>query len=320
MTNNDSLCRPSAVVARRAFLCLVLGTGLVALSCTPGNRSAPNHQPVRFGIVTDCHYADAEAQGTRFYRESLGKLAECVDHMSAERVDFLIELGDFKDQNRPAVEEKTLAHLQTVEAVLRRFRGPRYHVLGNHDMDSISKQQYLSRVENTGIDADHSFYSFDVKGLHCLVLDANYRSDGSDYDRGNFDWTNANIPAPELDWLRRDLAEGSGATVVFTHQRLDGEGPVFVKNAAAVRQILQDSGRVLTVFQGHDHDGDYRRLDGIPYYTLKAVVEGSGAENNSYAIVELNADRSLTVTGYHRASSMSLSNAGTMSVKSSPRP
>ncbi|MCX5645154.1 MAG: metallophosphoesterase family protein [Phycisphaerae bacterium] len=264
---------------------------------------------MRFGIVTDCHYADADPVGTRFYRESLGKLAQCVDRMNAERVDFLIELGDLKDQNRPAVEEKTLVHLQNIEAVLQRFKGRRYHVLGNHDMDSISKRQFLSHVENTGIDVGRSYYSFDVGGLHFIVLDANYRPDGNDYDHGNFDWTNANIPARELDWLQRDLAARGGGAVVFVHQRLDGVGPVFVKNASQVRQILQASNRVLAVFQGHDHDGDYRHLDGIHYYTLKAVVEGHGEENNSYAIVDVHPGQGMTVTGYHKASSMRLSHA-----------
>ena len=161
-------------------------------------------------IVTDCHYADADAAGTRFYRESLDKLSECVERMNAEEVDFLVELGDFKDQDRKPVENRTLGYLQKVEAVFRGFSGPRYHVLGNHDMDSLSKRQFLENVENTGIDADRSYYSFDVRGLHCIVLDANYRADGSDYDHGNFDWTDANIPSHELDWLRQDLAATRG--------------------------------------------------------------------------------------------------------------
>ena len=303
------------VISRRVFLRSAAAAALTSLSCTPGNLSSRSRRPVRFGIVTDCHYADADPVGTRFYREALGKLAECADRMNAERVDFLIELGDLKDQNKPPVEEKTLLHLQTIEAVFRRFRGPRYHVLGNHDVDSISKQQFLSRVENTGIDASRSYYSFDVRGLHCIVLDANYRPDGSDYDHGNFDWTNANIPPHELDWLQRDLAACSGGVVVFVHQRLDGEGPVFVKNASQVRQILHASGQVLAVFQGHDHDGDYRHLDGIHYYTLKAVVEGHGEDNNSYAVIEVHPDRNVTVTGYRRASSMELPHVATTQAK-----
>ncbi len=302
---------PAWRVSRRTFLraaAAAAGTALTPLGCTyTPDRSLAGWRPVRFGIVTDCHYADTDPVGTRFYRESLDKLSECVARMDAEELSFLVELGDFKDEDRPPVESRTLSYLQEVEAVFQQFHGPRYHVLGNHDLDSISKQQFLTHVENTGIDPGHSYYSFDILGaLYFIVLDANYRSDGSDYDHGNFDWTDANIPAHELDWLKRDLATCSGSAVVFIHQRLDGSGSVFVKNASEVRQILQASAKVRAVFQGHHHEGGYSNIDGIHYYTLKAMVEGSGPDNNSCAVVEIHQDRSVTVTGYHKARSMRL--------------
>jgi len=297
-------------IDRRVFLrsaaAVVAGPALASLSCAPGDLSMRGRRPVRFGIVTDCHYADAEPTGTRFYRQSLDKLSECVTRMNAERVDFLVELGDFKDQDRPPVESRTLQHLRRVEATFCRFGGRRYHVLGNHDMDSLSKQQFLGNVENTGVDPGQSYYSFDLRGLHGVVLDANYTADGSDYDHGNFDWTDANIPPDELDWLRRDLSASPGPVVVFIHQLLDGTGSVYVKNAAEVRRVLEDSGKVLAVFQGHHHEGAYSRIEGIHYYTLKAVVEGSREDNNSYATVEMQPGAGLIVTGYRKAVSREL--------------
>jgi len=294
------------VVSRRTFLRLAAGTALSTLSCTAGHLPIFRSRPVRFGIVTDCHYAEAEHVGTRFYRESLGKLSECVARMNAERVDFLIELGDLKDQDHPPVEARTLEHLRKAEAAVREFHGPRYHVLGNHDMDSISKRQFLSAIENTRVESGRSYYSFDVGGLHGIVLDANYTTDGRDYDRGDFDWQDANVPIHELDWLARDLAAASGPAVVFIHQLLDGTGSVYVKNAPAVRQLLETSGRVLAVFQGHHHEGAYSHLGGIHYYTLKALVEGSGPNSNAYASVEVLPDRTVIVTGYRNAVSMRL--------------
>lgn len=306
-------------ISRRVFVKSAgAGAILASLSCSPGNVSIRGRRSVRFGIVTDCHYADADPAGTRFYRESLPKLSECVDRMNAERVDFLVELGDFKDQDKSPVERRTLRYLQNVEAVFREFGGPRYHVLGNHDMDSISKRQFLTHVQNTGVDGGRSYYSFDVRGLHCIVLDANYRSDGSDYDHGDFDWKDANIPARELDWLGRDLATSRGPVIVFIHQLLDGAGPVYVKNAAQVRDILKASGRVLAVFQGHHHPGAYNCIDGIHYYTLKAVVEGHGPDNSAYAVVETRRDGSMVVTGYRKATSAELAGTKLSHVQSSP--
>jgi len=254
-------------------------------------------------MVTDCHYADAEARGTRHYRQSLAKLDECAERMNAEKVDFLIELGDFKDQDARPIEENTIAYLRAIEAVYRKFTGPRYHVLGNHDQDSISKQQFLANVENTGIARDKGYYSFDVKGVHFAVLEANYRADGVDYDHGNFDWTDANIPPAELEWLERDLAASQGPAIIFIHQLLDGTGPHYVKNAPQVRKLIEGSGKVAAVFQGHLHKGAYSRINGIHYYTLKAVVEGPGEQNNSYALVEVRGGGDIVVTGYRKAAS-----------------
>ena len=260
--------------------------------------SRPN--TARFGIVTDSHYATRH-YSNRFCSESLDKMTECIELMNKQEVDFLIELGDFKDEDSPAVEENTISYLQAIEAIFRQFRGSIYHVLGNHDMDSISKSQFLANVENKGIAPDALNYSFDLKGLHFVILDANYTSDGADYDHGNFDWTDANIPASELGWLKQDLASVDGPVIVFVHQRLDGTGDHYVNNAADVRRILETSGKVLAVFQGHDHTGGYTEIQGIHYYTLRAMVVGSGAENNSYAIVEVHSDRSITVSAYRKA-------------------
>lgn len=282
------------------------GLSALPLSCTPENRSNAKLRTVRFGMVTDCHHADVEASGTRFYRQSLDKLDECVTLMNAEKVAFLIELGDFKDQDRPPVEEKTLSYLQSVEKVFQGFHGPTYHVLGNHDVDSLSKAQFLAEIENTDIHPKQSYYSFNLNKLHFVVLDANFKSDGAGYDHGNFDWTDANIPPEELAWLERDLSEASGPCLIFTHQLLDGSGSVYINNAADVRRILETSGKVLAVFQGHHHAGDYNHIAGIHYYTLKALVEGSGVGNNSYAIVDIVPNDNITITGYRKAESRQL--------------
>ena len=293
------------IISRRVFLkasaATLAGMAIAPLSCTqripPGRRRGT----ARFGIATDSHYADADTVGSRYYRHSLDKLTECVELMNDQKVDFLVELGDFKDQNNPAVEKMTLTYLRTVEKVFQNFKGPTYHVLGNHDMDSISKEQFLTNVENTCIAPSKSYYSFDFNGVHFVILDANYRTDGTDYNHGNFDWTDANIPSAEINWLRQDLAAAHRPTIVFIHQLLDGTGPVYVNNAADIRKILEQSGKVTAVFQGHHHSGSYSYIEEIHYYTLKAMVEGPGQENNSYAIVEILPDQSITVTGYRKA-------------------
>jgi len=298
------------IITRRVFLkasaASLAGLAVAPLSCIPQVSSRSRPGTIRFGIVTDSHYADADTIGSRFYRHSLDKLTECVELMNTQKVDFLVELGDFKDQDNPAVEQRTISYLQAVERIFQQFNGPTYHVLGNHDEDSISKKQFLIHVENTNVSSGRSYYSFDFNGLHFVVLDANYKADGTDYDHGNFDWTDANVPPAELNWLRDGLAAARGPVIVFIHQLLDGIGNTYVNNAEDVRQILEQSDRVLAVFQGHHHPGSYSHIGEVHYYTLKALVEGPGLENNSYAIVEVRPDRNITVTGYRKAVSKQL--------------
>jgi len=262
---------------------------------------------LRFGVVTDLHYADIDPNGARSYRESDAKLAECVQVMNASGVAFLVELGDFKDQDKTPDEARTLGYLQKIESVFAGFKGPRYHVIGNHDTDSLSKAQYLAGAPNTGIVPNATRYTFVSGGVRFVVLDASHKSDGSDYHHGNFDWSDSNIDAPQLDWLGKTLAASAEPAIVFVHQQLDGTGAYYVRNAAQVREVLEKSGKVIAVLQGHRHEGGFSTINGIPYFTFKGLIEGSGPWNSSYSIVDVMPDLSVRILGYRQAESRSFS-------------
>lgn len=300
---------PKWIITRREFL-KVSSSVITGLSIDPYlafGREKKAKIRTTFGIVSDSHYADTDHRGSRYFRETIPKMEECVALMNRLKVDFLIELGDFKDQDRPPNKQNTLSYLETIERVFQQFSGPRYHVLGNHDLDSLSKKEFLKAVDNTGIPPHSSYYAFDLKDMHFIVLDANFKSDGSSYENGNFEWRDANIPTRQIEWLRADLKSTRKPVIAFVHQMLDCEGDFCVNNAKEVRSILKRSGKTLAVFQGHNHRGHYSRLAGIHYYTLKAMVEGSGSHNNAYAVVEIHEDGTISITGYRKAISKQLS-------------
>jgi predicted phosphodiesterase len=270
------------------------------------------YKPIRFGIVTDIHYADApdNTELNRYFRQSLDKTSECVELMNEQKVDFLIELGDLKDQGTPPKESETLKYLESVENTLKKFKGPLYHVLGNHDHDSISKLQFLEAVSNHGFKNAVNFYSFTRGPFHFIVLDANYNAQSLEYDHGNFDWTEAHIPEKQLRWLKSDLKYHKKPTIVFIHHQLDTPNVPDKRhcpdNAEVARTLLEDSQRVLAVFQGHYHKGGLNKINDIFYYTLKALVEGSGPDNNNYAIVEIDEDLKIKIRGYRQTKSEEL--------------
>lgn len=284
-------------VGRRAFLTggsLVLAAGICpALGRKLLGDDKPTMGGVKFGLVTDLHYADKPAAGTRYYRETLDKLAEAAERFGKEKPAFVAELGDLIDA-ADAVETE-LAYLKRVDKEFSAIAKDRHYVLGNHCVDTLTKDEFLG-----GVGQKKSYYSFDAGGVHFVVLDACFRSDGKPYQRKNFEWTDANVPAAELDWLRGDLKGTDKRVVVFAHQRLDVANDYGVKNAADVRKVLEGSGKVLCVFQGHSHKNDYKDVGGVHYCTLVGMIEGSGAENNGYAVVEVRADGTVVVTGFRK--------------------
>jgi predicted phosphodiesterase len=284
---------------------LRLGLLIIVVASSLALPAAQAPPRVRFGVVTDIHYADIDAAGARTYRESDAKLAECVQVMNAKGVAFLVELGDFKDQDKTPDEARTLKYLEKIESVFAVFKGPRYHVIGNHDTDSLSKAQFLAAAPNAGIVPNATRYTFVSGGVRFVVLDASHKGDGSDYDHGNFDWGDSNVDAPQIAWLAKTLGASLEPVVVLVHQQLDGTGAYYVKNAAEVREAIERSGKVVAVLQGHRHEGAFSTINGIPYFTFRGLIEGAGLWNSAYSIVDVTADLEVRVLGYRRAETRS---------------
>lgn len=215
---------------------------------------------VSFGIVADAHQdlmPDVE-----------GRLASFIEMSGRKNADFILQLGDFcfpKKENRGFMD------------IWATFQKPKYHVLGNHDMDLSSKEETM---DYWGMPA--KYYSFDQSGFHFIVLDANYINRGgsySDYDTANFyidsslrTWINPE----QLEWLKDDLDKTDKPCIIFSHQSLVNDlwG---VKNRSLVQEIFEAANRkagkqkVLACFNGHNHIDYYRKLNGIYYIDINSL-------------------------------------------------
>lgn len=285
--------------SRRAFFkhgALVLAS----TSITPNLLFAEKKSNLlRLGLVTDLHYADKPAAGSRHYRETLKKLEESALEFDSKKPSFLVELGDFIDAADSVDVE--MRYLRTINREFSKMCKNRHYVLGNHCVDTLRKEEFLGEIGQ-----DKSFYSFDKNGFHFVVLDSCFRSDGKPYARKNFKWTDANIPPEELEWLKGDLNATENKVVVFAHQRLDVNGNHGVRNNGEVRKILESSGKVQAVFQGHSHQNDLKLIGGIHYCTLVAMVEGTGLQNNGYSLMEIDSNGTISLQGFRKQSSYNL--------------
>jgi len=299
---------PNRNLTRRRFLKRAgAGFGLSAaglLAASDGlGAGDEGADPLTFGLVTDVHYADLPPRGSRHYRDSLAKLDQAVRTFNRRKVSFVVELGDLIDAGPSKAEE--IENLRTIDKVYQGFRGPRYYVLGNHCVNTLTKDEFLA---HSAARIKESFYSFDFGPFHFVVLDANFRRDGTPYAAGNFSWTDTWIHPPQQKWLADDLERaGAKKAFLFLHQNLHDEtDPHGVKNAPQVRRILEDAGNVVAVFQGHMHSGGHARIGGVHYCTLKAMVEGPTLKNNAYAIVTVQKSGQPAVEGFGRQEDLRL--------------
>ena len=242
---------------RRAFLST---SGACAWALVLPIRSTVSQESVTFGLIADAHQDimhDAEQRLEAFVAASQSK-----------GTDFNIQLGDFCF---PIRENRNFLR------IWEQYSGPKYHVLGNHDMDKSTK---AATRDFWGMTSD--YYSFDVGGYHFVVLDANFLNlEGTfvDYAKANFyidDSHRTWVHPEQIEWLAEDLAGTDLPTVVFSHQGLmhDIWG---VKNRTRIQKVLEAANekagtqKVLACFNGHNHVDSHRCINGIHYLEMNSL-------------------------------------------------
>lgn len=284
-------------LSRRAFIRqgslilagpMMLGAGAALAATTPAT--------VRLGLVTDLHYADRPPTGTRYYRETPAKLAEALQRFQQDKTDLVFELGDLVDAADTPQAEK--GYLSRMVKEISAAHGQHHYVVGNHCVYTLTKAEFLEVVQRKD-----TYYSFDFADYHFIVLDACFRQDGVPYGRKNSNWMDANLPGAELEWLQADLKATTRKTIAMVHQRLDLDKVPGIRNSVDVRKILEQSGKVLAVVQGHYHKNFYCQIGGIHYCTLAAMIEGTGKENNAYARMDILPGDTIRITGFRKQQS-----------------
>lgn len=212
------------------------------------------------GIISDVH-AD-------MLPDAKERMDAFIQKANMEEADMIIQLGDFC---RPNENEKFMMKSWM------KFKGNKYHVLGNHDMDFNTKEEV---IEYWGMPSP--YYSFDQDGIHFIVLDANLLyQEGKyiDYAHANFYVKNeerAYINPEQIAWLKEDLRKTDKKCILFSHQSLINVlwG---INNRVEVQEILEQANKeagfqkVIACFNGHDHIDFHREINGIHYFEINSA-------------------------------------------------
>ena len=271
-------------------------------------NQADMNRTIRFGLMADVQYADKDTAGTRHYRTSIERLAQCVEDFNNTELDFAIQLGDIIDGGPNAEKE-----LDQVLSVYNKLTTAKYHVLGNHDFAQISRKTVLEKLQ-----FDSGSYFFNYGPWRFIVLDTmdvsvigGWPKDSENYRLGKemldhlkktsapnaVEW-NGGISGGQLVWLDRTLSDADKnhqRAIIFAHNPVLPANDVHnAWNTDQIVAVLQSHDSPAAYINGHNHAGKYTEQNGIAYLTLKAMCDAP--KQNAYATVELTTE-SINIIG-----------------------
>lgn len=246
-------------------------------------------EPLRFGVIADVHFG--------WLSDVDRRLQLFINKMNDEQVDFIIQLGDF---NLHSDDRST-----QLKEIWNGFHGPKFHVLGNHEMDLHNKSEVQKFWSMDG-----NYYSIDIKGFRLIILDGNHIKKESnqflDYTNGNyFNYKSIQLNYfgdKQLAWYREQVNSSSFPVITFSHQILlseDGASP----DTPMIRRINQeanngDESKVILSLFGHGHKNKMEQVNGIPYVEIPTAshewIPGEGAQPYStvrFSIVEIDKEK-----------------------------
>lgn len=255
---------------------------------------------MRFALISDVHFGpQASHQGKlrKLTHQSEELVAAFVRRMREEvNPDVVVNLGDVLEDE---TSEQDRARYARFVGLLREVGKPILHVAGNHDTINLTPEE-LCGLWGTSASLT---YSQDLHGVHFAVL-------RTIEHRGE----RIELPEEQLKWLEADLAATSLPCIVLMHHpvsemRLEGnrwfeKRPHLcrVVERRAAREVIERSGKVLAVFNGHVHWNHLDIIRGIPYVTLQSLIENldddaPGRAAAAHAVCDLD-DRRLVVNVY----------------------
>jgi len=250
---------------------------------------------IRIGLIADPQYADRDTRGSRFYRNSLGKLDSAVLAINREGVDFTVTLGDLVDVGP--------TDLQPVLQRLGKLKRPVYNILGNHDYVNVEDGASLYRSYKM----PHPYYTVEKGQWLLIMLNTNELAEyatptGSDQrlswqtlndglkaaKRKNDQPWNGGASVTQLRWMEKQLQKAKSSNkkvIVFTHHPLYPENGLEALNNREILALIEKYPVVKAVISGHHHPGNFATYKGIPMITLEGMIET--ADQNAYGILEL---------------------------------
>lgn len=308
-----------------------------------GLITAQGKQPLlSFGVISDVQYADIPDGHSflgvpRYYRHSILVLQRAVkkwnDH---QKLSFTVNFGDIVDGFCP--KDQSLSAVKKVASEFEKFNGPVYHMIGNHCLYNLPREELLPLLRIPSHDGC-AYYDFSpIPGYRFVVLDA--------YDISAIGWpkdhpktleatrlleeknpnTDKNSPVGlqglerrflmfngavgkgQLEWLDNVLQDATNLkqmVVICCHLPLNpgaSTSAALLWNYDEVMDVIHRYKCVKVCFGGHDHKGGYAvDSHGVHHRVFEAALE-CPPNTDAFGYVDVYEDR-ISLVGTDRMKS-----------------
>lgn len=227
---------------------------------------------MRISIITDIHYGPT-SRTCPDVKDPDWPILERIRSFAAlaerERADLVLDLGDrISDVDR----ETDLESASAVFAAFSGFSGPVVHILGNHDVINLTRDDHAAL---SGRDFGSRVVDFPEVRLIAWQVDVLLDREA---DR---------LPpvAGQLEWLLDTLASDDRPAIIATHVSFSGRAqdgnyyhhhkPAYASHPdhAAVRTAVEATGRAALWLSGHSHWNAVTNIGNLVHVTLQSFTE-----------------------------------------------
>uniref|UniRef100_A0A7C8YFW6 Manganese-dependent ADP-ribose/CDP-alcohol diphosphatase n=1 Tax=Opuntia streptacantha TaxID=393608 RepID=A0A7C8YFW6_OPUST len=308
-----------------------------------GLITAQGKQPLfSFGVISDVQYADIPDGRSflgvpRYYRHSILVLQRAVKKwIDLEKLSFAVNFGDIVDGFCP--KDQSLNAVKKVASEFEKFNGPTYHMIGNHCLYNLPREELLPLLKISSHDGS-AYYDFSpIPGYRFVVLDAydisaigwpkdhpktieamrilkekNPNADknspvGLDGLERRFLMFNGAVGKEQLQWLDNVLRDATGSkhtVIICCHLPLDpgaSTSEALLWNFDEVMDVIHRYKCVKVCFGGHDHKGGHSvDSHGVHHRVLEAALE-CPPNTDAFGYVDVYEDR-ISLVGTDRMQS-----------------
>lgn len=221
---------------------------------------------MRIAIVSDIHHRPGGSP------EVLEALRAFVEQSNSLGVDLLLDLGDRLRDTTPEGDRLALGELATI---FSRFDGPRFHLMGNHDVINLTASDHANILD---VEIGTRIFAKGPISLIAWQPDVHFKEP--------YGFSPAKPYLPEL--LSALHQAPGNTTILASHYPISGQTMVgnphfevrpdwaFPPDAAEIRAALIREEKCRLFISGHIHQTTLHVIDGLAHVAISAVSEPVG--------------------------------------------